>query len=196
MYGRIMVLLHVKTLPGRFLPLVFAFAVTSVAHAQIGIYATYDAQHASDKDQNLAAGISSSPHTWQNGPTFGFYDDYLHAGPIRLGTDVRYDILHGDGSTRQGLLLGLRLAVKPPVLPIKPYIQASAGFEHTSHSNFATSGTNGQYRIAGGVDWTLLPRFDWRVVEVGRGSLFGQGSTGITTNALTTLSSGFVFRLP
>jgi hypothetical protein len=59
------------------------------------------------------------------------------------------------------------------------------------------SSTNLEYRIAGGLDYTLLPHLDWRVVEVGRGSLvdysFGSGQN--QTVSLYTFSTGLVFRL-
>ncbi|MHB1857169.1 MAG: hypothetical protein ACYCPM_07010, partial [Acidobacteriaceae bacterium] len=54
------------------------------------------------------------------------------------------------------------------------------------------SATKFQYQFLGGLDLTVLPRIDWRVVEFSYGGLSGLGSS---LNP-KTISTGIVVRLP
>ncbi len=151
------------------------FAGTACAHAQLAAYANFEG---SRFDQNS---------TWVKGGTFGVYDDFFSLGPVKLGADVRGSHLTGDNLSESKVLAGLRLAVKPPLLPIKPYIQASAG-----GVKLATTALKGSYHSAyevnGGVDFTFFPHLDWRVVEVGAGSF------GSSTDKNFHVSTGLVLR--
>jgi hypothetical protein len=100
---------------------------------------------------------------------------------------------------------GARLILKPPVLPFRVYVQGSAGVGATKASGNTGNLPNNyvykfQYNVFGGTDFTLLPRLDWRVVEVGYGRLSGisNGNSGVTapSTGVFTLSSGIVLRLP
>jgi hypothetical protein len=176
-------------------------SASTISHAQTGIYATFDASRYVEKNVFFTppANSDNSENGWLYGPAVGLYSDFIHAGPIRFGTDVRGEFIRGaNNASRNDVLLGLRLAVKPPVLPIKPYIQGSAGVAVTHGPGSGGSSTNLQYRVAGGVDYTILPHIDWRVIEVGEGSLvnytFGSGLH--QSNSLLTLATGIVLRLP
>lgn len=130
--------------------------------------------------------------SWLYGPTFGIYQDSARLAIINLGFDVRGSILNGSGndSLADGLV-GVRGSVVPHVLPFKVYAEGLVGVARTDAANRAT--TNLQYQVNGGLEYTLLPRLDWRVVEAAwsgfSGSPSGYGSP-------FGLSTGIVLRLP
>jgi hypothetical protein len=168
------------------------------SQAQIGIYATFagDRRHVTDVLSSPPVGSDNTDTAWPYGTTIGLYDDFAKFGPIRFGSDLRGEFVHGSYTSNTGLF-GLRLALKTSALPIRPYIQGSAGVAHFGSTASNASSTNLEYRIAGGLDYTLLPHLDWRVIEVGRGSLvdYSFGSGVNQTNSLYTFSTGLVFRL-
>ena len=134
------------------------------------------------------------------GPTVGLYHDN-GLGLIALGYDVRGSFLRrgnsAGASTNESLNLlevGARLAITPHVLPIKPYVEALGGYGGLTvgRGSARQSGSHAAYQFLGGVDFTFLPRLDWRVVEFSHGRLSGLGDT----YAPKTLSTGIVFRLP
>jgi len=164
---------------------------------QVGIYAALsgDRRHVTDYLDSQSGGDSTKTN-WPFGPTIGFYNDFSHAGPIYLGSDSRLEFARGSYSSN-ALLFGLRLAAKPVAVPLKPYIQASLGMVHFNKTDLNASSTNLEYRIAGGLDYTLLPHVDWRVIEIGGGSIFDYniGNGTHQGNSLTTYSTGVVFRI-
>ena len=140
---------------------------------------------------------------WASGIGGGVTLGLVPVGPIRFGLDLR-------GSTKPGTtgadtaMLGFKLAVKPPLLPIKPYIQASGGYVATRTVNVSTTsitsnqtvgGTfNNKYagwEILGGLDMPLAPFVDLRLVEVGGGAAYG-----VTNNppsiSMFSINSGLV----
>lgn len=139
------------------------------AHAQIALYANLEADN-----------VSVNAKNWYTGGTFGLYDDYYHLGPLHIGADLRGSILKNGNSTYSRVLGGFRAAAKPPVLPIKPYVQISAGVDGFNTPSHLT------YEINGGVDLTFLPHLDWRVAEVGG----GPGNQGTPVH----IATGLVFR--
>ncbi len=164
------------------------FGVTGL-RAQTAIYGEF------------TGGKISAAHTdWMYGPTIGLYHDH-GLGLIALGYDVRGSFLrrgnHNGSGTNESLNtleVGARLAVTPHVLPIKPYAEALAGYGGLTvgQGSARESASHATYQFLGGVDFTFLPRLDWRVVEFSYGRLSGLGDT----YAPKTLSTGLVFRLP
>ena len=123
------------------------------AHAQIAAYASFEGEQTYSK--------------WYKGGTFGIYDDFYSFGPLRLGADLRGSILSGSNSnTSTRVLAGFRAAVKPPILPIKPYAEILGGVSKTDINNLP-GGNHAVAEANGGVDFTFLPHLDWRIVEVG-----------------------------
>jgi hypothetical protein len=134
---------------------------------------------------------------WASGVGGGVTLNFLPVGPVKLGFDLR-------GSTRPGTtgadtaMGGLKLAFTPPLIHIKPYVQASGGYVATRTFNVAAgTGTFGNqyaaWEILGGVDVPLAPFLDLRAVEVGGGtgvSVFGSSST--PNIPLFTVNSGLV----
>ena len=166
-----------------------AMGLAAVAQAQTAIYGEF-----------TGAKVSSSSAAWMYGPTLGLYHDSRH-GLVATGFDVRGTFAgrgdtHGMGSsqTLDTLLGGVRLAITPRVLPIKPYGEVLGGLGHlkTGQGSTRTSSTKFAYQFVGGIDFTMLPRVDWRVVEFSYGRLAGLNDSF----APKTLSTGIVFRLP
>ena len=144
--------------------------------------------------------IPAANTPWMYGPTLGLYHDN-GLGLIAVGLDVRGSFLrrgetNGAGSSQSLNTLegGVRLAVTPHVLPIKPYVEALAGYGSLTagQGSARTSASHGAYQFLGGVDLTFFPRLDWRVVEFSYGRLSGLEAAF----APKTLSTGLVLRLP
>jgi hypothetical protein len=174
------------------LALVFAPAIAS---AQVGIYGKFDAVHVSNTDS-----VNES-NGWFVGPGAGIYYDFLHLGPIGIGADLRGNLLYANSNRYRSFLFGPRLAIKTPILPLRPYIQASVGLGGSTHGGLGNVGTiynnKFQYDIFGGVDYALLPYLDWRVAELSYGRMTGISSGASVPDAnLFTISTGVVIRLP
>jgi hypothetical protein len=178
------------------LTVLLAAASFSAASAQVGIYGKFDAAHLSSSSTE-----SFDSTGWFKGATVGGYYDFLHFGPVSLGGDVRGSLLFQNPQKYRDVLFGLRLAAKPPVLPIKPYVQGSVGVGGFSYSGLGGVGTHYnnkfQFQILGGVDYTLFPYIDWRVAEIGYGRMSGVSSfTPAPGVNLFTIGTGIVVRLP
>lgn len=167
----------------RFIPLFIILLFSFHAHAQAGAYAEVS-----------AAKVNVPNSNWVYGPTFGVYLDPLHAGILAAGMDARGAILGSGVNTLDSGLIGPRLVFTPHVLPIMPYIEGLVGIGHAGYyqNSGATTVNKFQYQFLGGVDWTILPRIDWRVVEFSYGGLSGLGSSFNPK----TISTGIVLRLP
>ena len=159
------------------------------ARAQLGIYGEFNATH------------DPSIPTWYKGFTGGAYANFLKVGPVHLGLDLRGSFQAGDQYGYRNFLVGPRLEVKPPLLPIKPYIQASVGVggnEYNGTSRLQTHYSDKlQYGFIGGLDYFLIPHVDLRVAEVGylRMSAITSGTPAPAIN-LVTVGAGIVLRLP
>ena len=62
------------------------------AHGQLAVYGKFDLLHDSQNENNASL-VSSVQTTFFYGGGVGVYDDFLHFGPLRLGVDVRGDLL-------------------------------------------------------------------------------------------------------
>ena len=152
------------------------------ASAQTGIYAEF-----STSDFNGSAGRHS-------GTTFGLYHNFLHAPVVGIGADVRASLL-GSGDTKAYVgFVGPMLRIHPPVFPLTPYVEGlvGAGNVHVGSGGNFFSKTAFAYEGVIGLDWTILPRIDWRVVEYSAGG-FASANASISPR---TWSTGLVLRLP
>ena len=92
---------------------------------------------------------------------------------------------------------------KAPVLPIRPYVQASVGAGGTKYTGPTAAGISNlqyhskfMYEILGGVDYTLVPHVDLRVIEIGVGRQTGaSGAVGNPAVITVEVSTGLVIRL-
>lgn len=184
------------------------FAVAST-HAQVALYVTSSSDHFSSVATGLAlnGGNYQEQYTsfWTSGIGGGVTLNFLPLGPIKLGFDVR-------GSTRPGTvgadtaMGGFRVGFNPPLIHLKPYLQASAGYVATRTINISTSSSNpnqtiggtfgNQYaawEILGGIDYRLVKFVDFRVIEVGGGSGVSiLGSSSTPNISLFTINTGVV----
>jgi hypothetical protein len=180
------------------------------AHSQaISIYAT----SSSNRFSNVQTGsvLTGSGYQeqytnfWASGIGGGLTLNFLPVGPVKLGFDLR-------GSTRPGTvgadtaMGGLRVAFNPPLLRLKPYIQASGGYVETRTVNISTNPANptqtvggtftnkyAAWEILGGVDVPILPILDFRVIELGGGTgLNVPGGSSTPNISLFSVDSGLV----
>src|SRR5882757_5647150 len=101
--------------------LVLLFATTLLApaslHAQIGIYAA-----------GTGASLSNAGTSWGYGPLVGIYRQSNYAAStVRFGADLRGSFVSRDGFHYYTGAVGPRLAIKPPVIPLSPYIEGLVG---------------------------------------------------------------------
>jgi hypothetical protein len=122
---------------------------------------------------------------WHVAGTFGFYYGILHAGPIDLSADARGDL----SSNIKSGFLGPRVAVKLPVIPIKPYGELIFGVSTYSTPARLPIPNDFAYRYVVGLDTTILPHIDWRVADFS----YAINNSANGTHA-KTLSSGLVLR--
>jgi len=164
-------------------------AVCCVARAQFGLYV----MGSGGKLGTAAGGTSFTAY----GGTLGGYDNFFGAGPLKLGGDARFFVQSSGngnafGNQLRGGLLGMRLAITPPILPLKPYIQAEVGGASTNYGVQSNRALNFAYQVQGGVDWTVFPHVDVRG-EYGAGKAIG--SLGGTSTTLQEFGGGIVLRL-
>jgi hypothetical protein len=161
--------------------LVLLFPLSALA--QTGIYAAFS-----------ASSFDLPGLNWEYGPTVGVYHDFYHPPLFSIGADLRGSFL-GSGSTKAySGLIGPHLKIDPPVFPLHPYAEVLAGVGHVEYETSAafTDTTKFTYQLLAGVDFTIFPRIDWRIVEFSYG-----GFTGLEDDFHPkTLSMGFVVRLP
>jgi hypothetical protein len=156
----------------QFLAFILSAIVTTNLHAQarFAIYGT-----AGTEKSGLPA------QAWKLGGTFGFYYGLYHIGPLDISADARGDLSHDINSG----FVGPRVAVKIPVVPLKPYGEFIFGISTYSNNlpnDFA-------YRYVVGLDATIIPHIDWRVVDFS----YGINRSGNGDHA-RTLTSGLVIR--
>jgi hypothetical protein len=152
-----------------------AMLSAATAGAQIGVYAGFSGGH----DTAVSGAVY--------GPLVGAY--VQKGGVLSLGADLRGSFLSHNGGQFYTGAVGPRIALKPAVLPIKPYLEGLVGIGHTGGGN-ASSSTHLNYQVLFGIDATILPRIDWRVIEYDYSALVGNSTSA------TILTTGIVFRLP
>jgi hypothetical protein len=153
------------------------------ARAQTALYGQFSASR-----------FNSIPNTnqWGYGGGFGLYSDFYKLPFAKLGGDIRFQFVRpASNTTLFSTLLGPRLALHPKVVPLNPYAEFLFGAGHFSYGNNSPSTTQFDWRVIGGVDKTLLPHLDWRVIEVS----YGQLNTYSGRLRPVTLSTGIVLRL-
>jgi hypothetical protein len=153
------------------------------ANAQTAIYGQFNATH-----------FNSLPNTneWGYGGAFGIYSDFVKLPFARVGGDLRFQFTRpASNTTLFSTLVGPRFDLHPKIVPLNPYAEILIGGGHFSYGNNAPSTTQFDWRAIGGVDKTLLPHVDWRVVEVSYGTL----NTYAGVLKPLTVGTGVVLRL-
>lgn len=183
---------------------IFSIALTmctgpATARAEvISVYGTFSPLRVS----NVPNGNTTTGTYWAQGVGGGITLTPFHLGPVSLGLDLR-------GSTarqRQGadtLLAGIKLGGKLPLIPFKPYVQASGGYLGARPTFLGgpapIAGTSPNvgfwvYEFLGGVDFALLPHLDVRLIEVGGGQGYYKSGlvSGTPSISFVTVNTGVV----
>jgi hypothetical protein len=196
------------------LSLAAAIAIApSVAHAQVGVYGTVTVNRLTGLQSSPLASGAVNDSVDPVGGGGGIYYDFKTLGPVRLGADLRgtitdskqgaYTFSRSTGTRIYSTLGGIRGSFHTPWVPVKPYVQISAGLGRSDYGLSTFDPTTGkptihnnfQFEGFAGVDLKLLPYMDFRVVELGYGALTSFGTDG-HTYPIGSLSSGVVFHLP
>ena len=157
----------------------FFATLTPSLHAQLAVYAGYSGAY-----------TSGAASEWAYGPMFGIYKQSGHlASTINIGGDLRGSLISRNGFNYYTGAVGPRVAFKAPVIPLRPYVEGLVGVASYNSGSGTDSSTSFNYQIIGGLDMTLVPRFDWRVVDFAYSAV-----SGSNVNA-KILSTGLVIRL-
>jgi hypothetical protein len=122
---------------------------------------------------------------WHGAGTFGFYYGIVHVAILDISVDARGDL----SSNIKSGFVGPRVAVKLPVIPIKPYGEFIFGVSTYSVPSRLPIPNDFAYRYVLGLDTTILPHIDWRVADFS----YAINNSANGTHA-KTLSSGLVIR--
>lgn len=155
------------------LPVVFLSCAALHAQAKLAIYGTVGGEN------------SGVYNRWGTAGTVGLYVGAANLGPIALAVDARADL----SSDIKSGFIGPRLALHLPVFPLKPYVELLGGrssYRATSAGLQPAAGFAGRYVL--GVDTTILPRIDWRVID------FSGGISHSSRGQAKTVSTGLVVR--
>ena len=170
--------------------LALAALAVPAARAQIGVYGFLNATHVNNpaSTQSTTYGGTNTSYTATGGGG-GLYYNFLGIGPIKLGLDAR-----GSAASQAKLgLVGVRLAIHPPILPFRPYVEGLVGYSSTQNI-YSNTSKDFAYEVVGGLDYALLPHIDARA-EIGGGAIANGITTASTgTRTLFTGSIGAVFR--
>jgi Outer membrane protein beta-barrel domain len=189
----------------RFLAAIAGFVMaTGVAQAQIGIYTTPIFSRISNSTPDSGVFAFLGPNTTSRvfaGFGLGAYDDLYHSGNLEAGLDLRGNILRGNGAQLNSLLFGGRVAYKSVQRPnVKPYFQAGIGVGSSKSATNPVHISKLEYNVAAGLDYSFASHVDFRVVEIGYGSVQTISTNAIdqvgavSNSQLVTFSTGLVFR--
>jgi len=189
----------------RFLAVAALLAASALtARAQIGLYFNPVVSRISNSTADtgpfafLGSGDKSQIF---GGVDFGGYYDFVHYAKFDIGADMRDTIQHGNNASINSFLVGLHLEAKPMAHSLKPYAQFSVGDGRTRAPASTVHVNKLEYVFSAGVDRPLNRHVDWRILEVGYGSVTTissntYGGEKIPAARLLNFSTGFVFRIP
>ena len=132
----------------------------------------------------------------------GGYYEFSHQPKFDVGIDLRDEIEHGNNASLNSFLIGVRVAGHPMALGMKPYLQIMGGSGRSNSPLSPVHITKAAYGGFVGLDKPLNRHVEWRLLELGYGSVttfssatYG-GPTPIPSAKLLNASTGFVFRIP
>jgi hypothetical protein len=153
-------------------------------HAQLGLYGAFTVQNLGVPNNNGYAFY---------GGTFGAYLASGHFALLSAGVDLRGSFSRSGGTSFDSGSIGPRIGLNLPLIPIRPYLEATAGVGHLTLSGGSPSTTKFEYQFLGGLDFTVLPRIDWRIAEFSYGGLSALNNSSYHPKSIST---GIVLRLP
>ncbi|HET6215671.1 MAG TPA: hypothetical protein VFE27_01555, partial [Acidobacteriaceae bacterium] len=110
---------------------------------------------------------------------------------LSAGVDLRGSFAKSGGTSFNTGSIGPRIALNTHIVPIQPYVEATVGLANINVAGGSPSnGTNFEYQLLGGLDFTIFPRIDWRLAEYSYGGVSAQNLHP------RSLSTGIVLRLP
>jgi hypothetical protein len=184
---------------------VLAFA-TLAAQAQVGVGLYFNPVAVRVGNSSVDAGPfaflgQNSTSQVFYGYNYGGYWDFFHSGPISAGFDLRESDLHANNALLRSFMVGARVSAKPFKRPIKPYAQFSFGYGTTKAPANTVHISKFDYTVYGGLDYGLQKHIDFRVLELGYGSLTtissadvgGGGYLYVPAANQISFSSGLVF---
>lgn len=186
---------------GRFLPAALLGIASVAAHAQIGAYfnpIVTRVSNAQVDNGNFSYLGQNSTSGFRGGVSIGGYYMFGTGPGLHFGADVRDEWQRGSNSLLNEFLLGLR--VTGNVGRLTPYIEVLGGAGTTRSPFTQVRTTKGALKGYGGVDYRVNKRLDFRVVEVGYGTLTTSSSAIYNSNLsypssrLLSFSSGLVVR--
>ena len=176
--------------------------MTIAAHAQIGVYLNPVGIHVSNSTADTGnfafLGDGVTGRTFY-GVNIGGYDDLYHGDKFDAGVDIRDSYTKGNNASLNSFLVGGRLVGKLANSSFRPYVQLSVGVGSTKPPLSTVHISRATVDIFGGLDYPLAKHVDFRVVEVGYGTLSTvssanfNGQTAISASRLLNISTGLVF---
>jgi hypothetical protein len=152
-------------------------AAVASAQAKLGVYGGVGAE----KSGLIGEG-------WKVAETVGAYYGMRGAGPVALAIDGRAVL----SSNVNSFLVGPRVVVHLPLIPMKPYGEVLVGGTFfATQNNGKKDSSDFAYRFVGGFDSTIFYHLDWRVLEFS----YGGGLTELNRSVhQENLSTGLVLR--
>lgn len=185
------------------LPALALALVTAGAEAQVGVYLNPVVTRISDSTPDngpfsfLGSGVTSRTF---GGLDFGGYYDLTRGPGAKLGIDVRDTIVHANKASLNTFSVGGRIESAPIVRGIRPYAEVLVGAGRSKAEQTTIHSTGFAFGIFGGLDLPLNRHVDFRVVELGYGSVTIANSSmvgqppPIPAARQINVSSGLVFR--
>jgi hypothetical protein len=180
-------------------------STTGVGSTDVGLYVNPIFTHITNSQADtgtfafLGSGVTSRQFY---GAAIGGFVDFYHAPKFDAGMDIRDTIVSANNTRLNSFLVGARFAAKPIGDKFKPYLQVSVGVGSSKPPTSPIKLNRFQYGVYGGLDYSLHKHVDFRVVELGYGSVttinsgdFG-GTTMFGSSGLFQVSTGLVFRVP
>ena len=190
----------------RYLVSTLALALTTLAaQAQIGVYVNPIFTHVTNKvpDTGTFAFLGQNGTAQMfGGVNLGGYYTFSQGPHFDLSVDIRDEIEHGNNALLNSFLVSPRLQLHPTIWNTRPYAQIAIG-AGTTHSPINQAHTT-KPEFGGfiGADKALAKHVDWRIIEIGYGSLtttssniYGAGPVPIPAAKLLSISGGLVFRI-
>jgi hypothetical protein len=191
----------------RFLALLLAFSALPLA-AQVdggGLYLNPVAIRISNStaDTGLFAFLGQNATSQMfYGINLGGYCDWKVQPKLDVGFDVRETIVHGNNASLDSLLFGARIVDKPFKMPLRLYVEPALGLGRSTSPYSPAHHSGLEIHIFAGGDYRLQKYVDWRVAEIGYGSVptinsadFGNLAS-IPSSRLFSVTTGLVFRIP
>jgi hypothetical protein len=178
-------------------------AVAASARAQVGVYVNpvFNRISNSTPDSGPFAflGQGSTSRNF-GGVAFGAYYDITRGPGMKFGVDVRDTTVHSGNAGLNVFSIAARVEAPSMNRGIRPYIQLAAGAGTSKSEQSLVHTTRGMFGVFAGLDYPLNRHIDFRVIELGYGSvtttnsyIYG-GPTPIGASSMVHVSSGLVFR--